>query len=199
MIWSVAWNMFKIIVDILKYPFYGILILLAIFTLLITINIAIGLIQGKRFKKGQHNIVKKEGFLKRIFVDFPHQFVEDLFDRDPEFFRYQGLIIFEGRQGMGKTISMVEYIMRMQEEYPLARTITNLAYVNEDDQLKHWKMLMNYKNGIKGVIVSMDELQNWFSCNDSKNFPPEMLSVITQNRKNRRIILRYFTELLPSI
>jgi len=35
----------------------------------------------------------------------------------------------------------------------------------------------------------MDELQNWFSSNDSKNFPPEMLSVITQNRKNRRIIL----------
>lgn len=35
----------------------------------------------------------------------------------------------------------------------------------------------------------MDELQNWFSSNDSKNFPPEMLGVITQNRKNRRIIL----------
>ena len=35
----------------------------------------------------------------------------------------------------------------------------------------------------------MDELQNWFSSNDSKNFPPEMLEVITQNRKNRRIIL----------
>ena len=35
----------------------------------------------------------------------------------------------------------------------------------------------------------MDELQNWFSSNDSKNFPPEMLQVITQNRKNRRVIL----------
>ena len=35
----------------------------------------------------------------------------------------------------------------------------------------------------------MDELQNWFSSNQSRNFPPEMLSVITQNRKNRRIIL----------
>ena len=50
-------------------------------------------------------------------------------------------------------------------------------------------MLINYKTGIKGVIVCMDELQNWFSSNDSKNFPPEMLEVITQNRKNRRIIL----------
>ena len=35
----------------------------------------------------------------------------------------------------------------------------------------------------------MDELQNWFGSNQSRNFPPEMLSVITQNRKNRRVIL----------
>lgn len=189
MIWSVAWNMFKIIVDILKYPFYAILILLAIFTLLITINIAIGLIQGKRFKKGEHYEVKKPSFLKRIFIDFPYQFVEDLFDRDPEFFRYQGLIIFEGRQGMGKTIGMTEFILRMQEEYPLAKTCTNYGLTSQDKELKDWRMLINYKNDKQGVIVGMDELQNWFSSNDSKNFPPEMLGVITQNRKNRRIIL----------
>ena len=189
MVWSVAWNMFKIIVDLLKYPFYGILILLAIFAFLIAINIAIGLVQGKRFKKGEHNIVKKEGFLKRIFIDFPHQFVEDLFDRDPEFFRYQGLIIFEGRQGMGKTIGMTEFILRMQEEYPLAKTTTNYGLTSQNVELKDWRMLINYKNDKQGVIVGMDELQNWFSSNDSKNFPPEMLGVITQNRKNRRIIL----------
>ena len=35
----------------------------------------------------------------------------------------------------------------------------------------------------------MDELQNWFGSNQSRNFPPEMLGVITQNRKNRRVIL----------
>lgn len=50
-------------------------------------------------------------------------------------------------------------------------------------------MLIDYKNDKQGVIVGMDELQNWFSSNDSKNFPPEMLGIITQNRKNRRIIL----------
>lgn len=94
-----------------------------------------------------------------------------------------------GRQGAGKTIGMVEFIMRMQEEYPKALCTTNLDYVYEDKSLKDWKMLMDYKNGKQGVIVSMDELQNWFSSNDSKNFPPEMLTIITQNRKNRRIIL----------
>ena len=176
-------------ISILRYPLYVILSLFALFGILCAINIIIGLFKGKRFKKGKHNIVKKHGFFRKLFVDLPKQFVNDLFDRDPEFFQYQGMIIFEGRQGSGKTTSMVEYAMHMQKEYPLARCITNLAYTKEDEALTDWRMLINYKNGIKGVIVCMDELQNWFSSNDSKNFPPEMLEVITQNRKNRRIIL----------
>lgn len=189
MMWRIAFEMLKMIIAILKYPFYLLLIISALFSLLCAINIVIGLAQGKRFKKGNHKIVKKPGFFKRIFVDLPHQFVDDMFDRDPEFFKYQGLVVFEGRQGSGKTMSMVEFITRMQEEYPLAKCTTNFGYVNQDKELKDYKMLMSYKNDIQGVIVGMDELQNWFSSNDSKNFPPEMLTVITQNRKNRRIIL----------
>lgn len=182
---SILWGF----ISILKYPLYVILGILALFMILCFINIIIGLIKGKRFKKGKHNIVKKHGLLRRIFIDLPKQFVNDLFDKDPEFFSHQGMIIFEGRQGSGKTTSMVEYAMHMQKEYPLAKCITNLAYTKEDEALTDWRMLINYKNGIRGVIVCMDELQNWFSSNDSKNFPPEMLEVITQNRKNRRIIL----------
>lgn len=189
MMLSIAWNILKMIVTMLKIPFYALVIILAIFSVLISINIVIGLSQGKRFKKGQHNIVKKTSFLKRIFVDFPKQFTNDLFDKDPEFFKYQGLIIFEGRQGSGKTMSMVEFIMRMQQEYPLAKTTTNFGLISQNKPLKDWKMLIDYKNDKQGVIVGMDELQNWFSSNDSKNFPPEMLGIITQNRKNRRIIL----------
>lgn len=189
MMWSIMWNMIKIFVEFLKYPFYAIIILLAVFSFLISINIVIGLVQGKRFKKGEHYIVKKDGFFKKIFVKFPQRFVDDLFDKDPEFFKYQGLIIFEGRQGSGKTMSMVEFIMRMQEEYPLAKTITNFGLKTQNKELKDWKMLIDYKNDKQGVIVGMDELQNWFSSNDSRNFPPEMLGIITQNRKNRRIIL----------
>ncbi|MCI8617514.1 MAG: AAA family ATPase [Clostridia bacterium] len=189
MMWSVLFNMLKMIVTMLKYPFYIILILIAIFSFLVSVNVIIGLSKGKRFKKGEHYTVKKESFLKRIFIRFPAQFVDDLFEKDPEFFKYQGMIIFEGRQGMGKTISLVEFMKRMQAEYPKAVCTTNLDYTYEDKALKDWRMLMSYKNGIQGVIVSIDELQNWFSSNDSKNFPPEMLEVITQNRKNRRIIL----------
>lgn len=187
--WNVVLTMLKAIWLFIKYPLYLFLGCFALFFFLVCVNIVIELARGKRFKKGNRKRIKKKGFLKKIFVDLPHQFVIDLFDREPDFFKYQGLIIFEGRQGAGKTISMIEFAMRMQEEYEMALCTTNLGYVYENAKLKNWRMLMNYKNDKKGVIVVMDELQNWFSSNDSKNFPPEMLGVITQNRKNRRIIL----------
>lgn len=84
---------------------------------------------------------------------------------------------------------MIEFAMRMQQEFPKCLCTTNLGYTNENTELKDWKMLLNYKNDIFGVIVIIDELQNWFSSRDSKDFPPEMLEIITQNRKNRRILL----------
>ena len=182
-------ELFKVFFNFLKYPFYGLLIFLAIFITCCSFFFLFDLFKGKRLKKGVHKFVKKENFLYKIFVKLPRQIVDDYFERDPDFFPYQGCVIFEGRQGAGKTIGMVEFIMRMQNEYPKALCTTNLAYLNEDTELGDWRMLLNYKNGIYGVIVAIDELQNWISSMDSKNFPPDMLEIITQNRKNRRILL----------
>lgn len=182
-------TMFKMIFELLKYPLYVVLICIALFAVLCSFWFVLRLCQGKRLKKGTRHFVKKESFFYKIFVKLPRQYIDDYFARDPDYFPYQGCIIFEGRQGEGKSIGMVEFAKRMKQEYPLSKCLTNLDYTEEDAKLKHWRTLMNYKNGIYGVIVVIDELQNWFSSNDSKNFPPEMLSVITQNRKNRRIIL----------
>lgn len=182
-------NLIKSIIDILKYPIFILAGIAGIMIVLVMINIIVMLIKGKRFKKGKRNIVKRKSIIRRILIDAPKRIAEDIIERDPEFFRYQGCVIFTGRQGAGKSIGMVEYAMRMQQEYPLAKCISNIAYRYQDDELRHWRQLINYKNGKRGLIVIMDELQNWFSSNQSKNFPPEMLSVITQNRKNRRIIL----------
>lgn len=174
---------------LVKYPLYIILCLFALFIALCSFWFVLGLCQGRRLKKGSSNVVKKDSFIKKLFYKLPKQVVDDYFQRDGDFFPYQGCVIFEGRQGAGKTISMIEFARRMQQEFPKAKCITNLGYTHEDIELKDWRMLLNYKNGIQGVIVCIDELQNWFSSNDSKNFPPEMLEVITQNRKNRRILL----------
>lgn len=193
---SILLNIFKILFEFTKYPLFFIFSIIGIFCFCCVGWFVFYTFTGKRIKSGKHKIVKKDGFIKNIFYKLPKRIVLDNFERDPDFFKYQGCVIFEGRQGAGKTISMVEFIMRMQQEYPRARCTTNLAYTKEDTSLKDWKMLLEYTNGIYGVIVSIDELQNWFSSKDSKDFPPEMLEIITQNRKNRRIILRYCTKLL---
>ena len=174
---------------LVKYPLYIILGICTLFVFMCSIFIVIGFAQGRRFKKGSRRVVKKHGFFRSILIDLPKQYVDDLFCREPDFFPYQGLIIFEGRQGKGKTISMIEYAMRMQKEFPKSKVLSNCGYTKENAKLNTWKKLVNYNNDKEGVVVIMDELQNWFSSNQSKNFPPEMLSVITQNRKNRRIIL----------
>lgn len=175
--------------NLIKYPLYFALIFLTIFICCLAFFFIFDLFKGKRIKKGEHKIIKKENFFYRLFVKLPRQMIDDFFVRDPDFFAYQGCIIFEGRQGAGKTISMIEFLMRMQQEYPRAKCTTNLKYKYEDVPLEDWRMLLKYKNDIYGVIVAIDELQNWFSSMDSKNFPPDMLTIITQNRKNRRIIL----------
>ena len=184
-------NVFKSLFLFIKYPLYIILCLIAIFVVLCAFWFVLGLCQGKRLQKGEcnHKLIKKDSFIKKLFYKLPKQVVDDLFNKNPDFFPYQGCVIFEGRQGVGKSIGMIEFARRMQQEYPLALCTTNLGYTNENTELEDWRMLLNYKNGIKGVIVVIDELQNWFSSNDSKNFPPEMLEIITQNRKNRRILL----------
>lgn len=183
------WSMIRVFVDFLKYPLYFVLICILLILISCAFYYVKGLLKGKRVPKGNRRRLVKPSLLKKIFLLMPKQYIEDLFSRPADFFPYQGMIIFEGRQGSGKTISMVRYMKDMQYEFPDALCTTNLAYTDENKPLKTWTMLIDYKNGYKGVIVAMDELQNWFSSNDSKNFPPEMLSLITQNRKNRRIIL----------
>lgn len=182
---EIMWGLFSW----LKVPIILLVALVVLFFVLVYINVFIGLLQGKRFKKGQHNRIKKRSILKRLFLDLPRRVSDDMFNRDPEAFGYKGMIIFEGRQGEGKSIAMCQFAMTMQEEYPKAKCISNLAYKYEDDVLNNWRKLIDYENGKYGVIAILDETQNWFSSNQSKNFPPEMLEVITQNRKNRRIIL----------
>lgn len=144
---------------------------------------------GCRRLKGVHRRPKKISFFKSFFVLLPRRLVADYFACDPDEFSHQGCIIFTGRQGYGKTIAMARQVIEWQYEYPRSKTITNFGYLAQDDVLNHWKQLVDYTNGIYGVICCIDEMQNWFSSNQSKDFPPEMLEVVTQNRKNRRVIL----------
>lgn len=185
---SILKSMLQVVWVIVKIPLFFICVCLFIIFALCIVQYVFLYFKGYRLKRGEHYRIKKDSIIKRLFVDAPRRIVLDKFDRDPEFFRYQGLHVFCGEQGSGKTIALVEFMRRMQAEYPKARCITNLGYRYEDNPLVQWQQLLTYNNGNRGVIVGIDEIQNWFMS--GKNTLPEgMLEVVTQNRKNRRIIV----------
>lgn len=182
-------EMLKMILVLLKYPVIFCAALIGVWLFMAFVFYCIGYLKGRRVNRGSVRKMQKRSFLLRLFYDAPKQYVEDQFNTKPDFFRPQGLIIFTGPQGHGKSISMMQYAIELHDTYPLSKCLSNTAFVFQDAALKHWRQLIDFKNEQKGVVVIMDELQNWFSSNQSRNFPPEMLSVITQNRKNRRVIL----------
>lgn len=182
-IYSLFWG-------ILKIPLITVLCSVIVFACLVLAHVFILRSKGvKRVQKVVNGSYKKRCVLLRLLYDFPKQLAYDYMYSNPNDFPYRGIVIFTGRQGNGKTIALVNEILKMKKQFPLSKVITNLDVVGQDCELVHWKQLMTYNNGKQGVICAIDETQNWFSSSQSKNFPPQMLEVVTQNRKNHRIIL----------
>lgn len=201
MVLSILKTLLQTFFALLKLPLILLGAALALWGLLCAVHYIKLYRHGYRMKPGRRPAVKKRSAFLRLFWDFPKRVILDAFERDPDFFTYQGLHLFCGEQGAGKTIAVVEMMMRIQKEFPKAKCITNLGYQFEDEELDHWTKLLNYTNDMYGVIVGMDELQNWFSSG-ANTLPPAMLEVATQNRKNRRIILgtsQVFTRLAKGL
>lgn len=104
-------------------------------------------------------------------------------------FKPFGLRLYCGSQGSGKTIGMVEQLDTYRLEYPDALIVTNFEYQFADKRMNSLVDLLKIRNGQKGVIFAIDEIQNEFSSNASRNFPETLLSVITMQRKQRINIL----------
>ncbi len=132
---------------------------------------------------------KEPSLLKKIFVLFPRQLVLDRLTYDPNTFNKYGLHMVCGKQGRGKTITVVYLLKKWKREFPKCRIITNMDYLGEDCKLTDWKQLTLDTNGIYGEIDVIDEIQNWFCSMQSKDFPPDFLHIITQQRKVRRCII----------
>lgn len=157
---------------------------------------------SKREVIGHINNIKEEGFFEKLFILFPNQFWSNFYAKKKGQFNEHGIIMFTGRQGQGKTLAETKYLNDMRYKYPNIKIATNYGYKFENEQIDHWKKLVSYNNGLDGVICAIDECQNWFSSNMSKNFPPRMLATVTQNRKNRRVIImssHFFTNVAKPI
>lgn len=96
-----------------------------------------------------------------------------------------GVRCYTGEQGTGKTMGMVEALARARDKYPQALIVTNFDCKYADRRLTSLNDLLTIKNGEHGVIFGIDELQNEFSSKASKDFPENLLDLITQQRKQR--------------
>lgn len=142
----------------------------------------------KRERVAQRIRIYKPSFFIKAFYLMPKQIVNNYFNRKIGAFNQHGIILFEGKQGQGKTLAITQHLNETRERFPECKIITNYGYKYEDDEITDWHRMLKDNNGEKGLIYAIDEMPNWFSSADSKNFPPEMLEVVTQNRKNRRVI-----------
>ncbi len=105
-------------------------------------------------------------------------------DRSNIFSPY-GFSIFVGRQGAGKTISMVRYLEIMKQKYPDCLIVTNFSCSFANRKMKSWRDFFEVRNGDKGVIFALDEIHSEYSSADWKDFPESLLSEISQQRKQR--------------
>lgn len=104
------------------------------------------------------------------------------FFRNPRRIHLYGIWLYCGLYGQGKTISLTEYLIRMRKKYGDKIYIsTNYGFFQEDFALNSWRDLLTTYD--RPVIFGYDEIQNEFNSRDYKNFPFELVKLLTQNRK----------------
>lgn len=109
-------------------------------------------------------------------------------DLHPDYFYPDGILIFTGPQGSGKTLSAVRYVSNLVKMYPKAIVISNMTLTNIETYpfIGFTQSLEKYpSNGEFGTILLIDEIQTEFSSLESKNVSPSELAAISQQRKKR--------------
>lgn len=136
--------------------------------------------------------------------------------RDKDFFWPTGTQVYCGLQGSGKTISAVNHLLQLKKTYPKAIIVSNLdlkyykplrfdtkselknivenikpdtEYILYDNIDQLAQVLVHVNNGFKGVIYFVDEIHTYFNALDSKNIPMFVFTEISQQRKQRKVII----------
>lgn len=105
-------------------------------------------------------------------------------------FGYAGIWLFTGAQGSGKTLLLMHTLRQMMIEFPEAIVVSNISIYGVPSYVyKGIEDFDKYNNGAKGTIFVIDEIHTLFSSLQSANMPESTLTVWSQNRKNRRVIL----------
>lgn len=135
---------------------------------------------------------KYHDLLRWVLVDFLER------DQRRGEFREYGFTFFVGRQGAGKTISMVQYLEEMRQQYPDCLIAANFEYDGADRIMTDWRDLLNIRNGTDGVIFAIDEIHSEYDSSKWNDIPEDLLSEISQQRKQRVKIIasaQFFTRI----
>lgn len=126
-------------------------------------------------------------YIKNKWFDLFRWLLVDFLERDlhrGEFNEY-GFTFYVGRQGAGKTISMVRYLELMKEKYPKCIIVTNFAYYRSDHIMTDWRDMLTLRNGTDGIIFAIDEIHSEYSAKSWNDVPESLLSEVSQQRKQR--------------
>lgn len=112
----------------------------------------------------------------------------------PEYFEPEGIMIFCGSQGSGKTLSAVQYVKKVCKEFPDAILVTNVDIKGLPDQTQiveydGLETLKNIENGYAGVIYFIDEIHLELNSLESKNIDMDTIVELSQQRKQRKHIV----------
>lgn len=181
---AIMQRVFSPVVDMFFSFIYGVLSVALFFLFLFVLVFVL------RYKMYPPNI--KADRLEKLSISFlPYDLFRWLVwdfltrkQRDQVFSEY-GFSIFTGRQGAGKTVSMVRYLDLMRKKYPHVKIITNFNYAYADKRMKDWRDFMEIRNGEDGVIFAIDEIHSEYSAASWKDFPEALLSEISMQRKQR--------------
>lgn len=172
---------------LLKLLIY-ILIIFGTYSFFFVVVCAISFFKNKEQYVLEKSTYKKQTIFYQLFM-IPYMVGYTMAHTNPNTFRPHGVILFEGRQGCGKSSAMMKYATDLKEQFPLCKIISNTDFALADAQISDWTDMLTVRNGELGLVVILDECQQWFNSKQSKDFPPEMLSYITQLRKERKMVI----------
>ena len=132
-------------------------------------------------------------FTKRL--EWPDLFATLKYKREfernnPDYFKPDGILLFDGPQGSGKTLSAVKYVSELMQIYPDCIVCSNVILPEYDgtDRFVFFdsaEKFLTVRNGDRGVIFLVDEIHILFNSLASKNMDLSLFTAISQQRKQR--------------
>lgn len=140
------------------------------------------------------NIDDLRGSLNPAHIYKAVKFDMDFRRNQPDYFEPEGILIFCGSQGSGKTLSAVQYIKLICSKYPKAILVSNVDIkgLPEQTQVVEYDgldTLKNIENGYYGVIYFIDEIHLELNSLESKNIDMDTIVELSQQRKQRKHIV----------